>query len=94
MSTTKSAAKISTKLRAQYASVAGQLLSQQPTAPRINGPFPGKAAKAAAEKLNHVYDTRNLNMVVDYKKSFGNFIADPDGNIFLDWSVTNKDLLL
>lgn len=81
----KSAVKFSTKSRVQYTSAVGQLFSGQPSAPVIDGAFPGKAAKAATEKLNHVYDTRNLNMMVDYEKSIGNFIADPDGNLLLDW---------
>ncbi|KFY24885.1 hypothetical protein V493_04967 [Pseudogymnoascus sp. VKM F-4281 (FW-2241)] len=80
----KSAVKFSTKSRVQYASAVRQLFSGQPSAPVINGAFPGNAAKAATEKLNHVYDTRNLNMMVDYEKSIGNFIADPDGNLLLD----------
>jgi 4-aminobutyrate aminotransferase/(S)-3-amino-2-methylpropionate transaminase len=82
---TQNAAKYSTKSPVQYASAVGHLFNEPPSAPTINGPFPGKVAKAAAEKLNHVYDTRNLNMMVDYERSFGNFIADPDGNLLLDW---------
>jgi 4-aminobutyrate aminotransferase/(S)-3-amino-2-methylpropionate transaminase len=29
-------------------------------------------------------DTRSLNMVANYEKSFGNYIHDPDGNVLLD----------
>jgi 4-aminobutyrate aminotransferase/(S)-3-amino-2-methylpropionate transaminase len=31
-----------------------------------------------------VFDTRSLNMLANYEKSYGNYIADPDGNVLLD----------
>jgi 4-aminobutyrate aminotransferase/(S)-3-amino-2-methylpropionate transaminase len=36
------------------------------------------------EDLHKVFDTRSLNMVANYGKSIGNYIADPDGNVLLD----------
>lgn len=46
--------------------------------------FPGPEATRHAKELNEVFETRSLNMVADYTKSAGNYIADPDGNMLLD----------
>jgi len=46
--------------------------------------FPGPNSKAAIEDLDTVFDTRSLNMIADYSKSAGNYIADLDGNVMLD----------
>lgn len=46
--------------------------------------IPGPQSKKAIEELDRVFDTRSLNMLADYRKSFGNYIADPDGNVLLD----------
>lgn len=46
--------------------------------------IPGPKAKAAIEELDQYFDTRSLNMMVDYHKSIGNYIVDPDGNKLLD----------
>lgn len=46
--------------------------------------LPGPKALRQIENLNDVFDTRNLNMLVDYQKSIGNYIADADGNMLLD----------
>lgn len=35
-------------------------------------------------ELHKVFDTRSLNMMTDYKQSYGNYIADLDGNLLLD----------
>lgn len=57
----------------------------EPQGPSIKtDTIPGPQAKEDAARLDKVFDTRSLNMVTDYSKSFGNYIADPDGNIFLD----------
>ena len=34
--------------------------------------------------LDKVFDTRSLNMIANYRDSFGNYIADLDGNVLLD----------
>ncbi len=46
--------------------------------------IPGPKSKEAIAELDKVFDTRSLNMVTDYSKSAGNYIADPDGNVLLD----------
>ncbi|KAF2097385.1 4-aminobutyrate aminotransferas-like protein [Rhizodiscina lignyota] len=52
--------------------------------PTVATAIPGPKSQAAIEQLNKVFDTRSLNMMADYRKSYGNYIADPDGNVLLD----------
>ncbi|PYH86529.1 4-aminobutyrate aminotransferase [Aspergillus uvarum CBS 121591] len=56
----------------------------EPTAPKLATAIPGPNNKAAAQKLDQVFDVRSLNMLADYYKSTGNYIADTDGNLLLD----------
>ncbi|KAI2468550.1 4-aminobutyrate aminotransferase [Annulohypoxylon bovei var. microspora] len=58
--------------------------SGEPEAPVVKTDIPGPASKEYISKLDKVFDTRSLNMLADYTKSIGNYIADPDGNILLD----------
>ncbi|KAK4175016.1 putative 4-aminobutyrate aminotransferase [Triangularia setosa] len=58
--------------------------SWEPEGPSVKTEIPGPKAKAEIAELNEVFDTRSLNMLTDYYKSTGNYIADPDGNILLD----------
>ncbi|KAK0711480.1 4-aminobutyrate aminotransferase [Lasiosphaeris hirsuta] len=58
--------------------------SFEPEGPTVKTDIPGPRAKAAITELDEVFDTRSLNMLVDYEKSSGNYIADPDGNVLLD----------
>ena len=46
--------------------------------------IPGPKAKAAIKHLDRVFDIGSLNMVANYQDSFGNYIADVDGNVLLD----------
>ncbi|KAK4931144.1 4-aminobutyrate transaminase, partial [Elasticomyces elasticus] len=52
--------------------------------PSLKTSLPGPQTKSAMLELHQVFDTRSLNMVADYRKSFGNYIADLDGNVYLD----------
>jgi len=52
--------------------------------------FPGPNSKAAIQDLDMVFDTRSLNMIADYSKSAGNYIADLDGNVLLDGMLTKR----
>lgn len=40
--------------------------------PHVSGPIPGQRAQSLVKKLDRVFDTRSLNMVIDYEKSNGN----------------------
>lgn len=56
----------------------------EPECPSVKTEIPGPKAKAAIAELDEVFDTRSLNMLTDYAKSSGNYIADADGNVLLD----------
>ena len=56
----------------------------EPVGPIVRTAIPGPITKKAIEDLDKVFDTRSLNMMANYQKSFGNYIADPDGNLLLD----------
>ena len=70
----------------QYDEPAGDapFFEQEPAGPAVATAIPGPKSKDAITHLNKVFDTRSLNMLADYKQSFGNYIADLDGNILLD----------
>ncbi|KAI9155667.1 4-aminobutyrate aminotransferase [Paramyrothecium foliicola] len=50
----------------------------------ITSTIPGPQSRRGLEKLDRVFDTRSSNLLVDYEKSFGNYLVDADGNQFLD----------
>ena len=56
----------------------------EPTGPMIRTAIPGPESKKAIAQLDKVFDTRSLNMMANYQNSFGNYIADLDGNVLLD----------
>ncbi|PHH79039.1 hypothetical protein CDD80_5753 [Ophiocordyceps camponoti-rufipedis] len=56
----------------------------EPAAPVLKTALPGPESKRHIEELRSAFETRSLNMMVDYTKSAGNYIADPDGNMLLD----------
>jgi 4-aminobutyrate aminotransferase/(S)-3-amino-2-methylpropionate transaminase len=56
----------------------------EPVAPVLKTSVPGPKAAEAIKELDGVFDTRSINMMVDYTKSAGNYVADPDGNMLLD----------
>lgn len=56
----------------------------EPAAPVMRTQFPGPRGQKLARELDKVFDTRALNVLADYNKSVGNYLADPDGNMFLD----------
>lgn len=69
---------------ASTSAMSPQFYAWEPEAPTVKTEIPGPKSKAAIEELHEVFDTRSLNMLVDYLNSSGNYIADPDGNVLLD----------
>ncbi len=66
-------------------SVAAKYYPNEPTEPVIKtAEIPGPASKAGIESLGKVFDSRPVYFIADYEKSLGNFIADVDGNVYLD----------
>ncbi|RDA83718.1 hypothetical protein CP532_0226 [Ophiocordyceps camponoti-leonardi (nom. inval.)] len=68
------------------ASVASRsFYADEPPAPVLaTTSLPGPESKRHIDDLKSTFETRSLNMMVDYTKSAGNYIADPDGNMLLD----------
>ncbi|QSZ30628.1 hypothetical protein DSL72_000186 [Monilinia vaccinii-corymbosi] len=56
----------------------------EPERPHVKTAIPGPESQKAVAELDTVFDTRSLNMLANYQKSFGNYISDPDGNVLLD----------
>jgi len=56
----------------------------EPAGPIVKTAIPGPESTKAIAELDSVFDTRSLNMLANYQKSLGNYIADPDGNVLLD----------
>lgn len=67
-----------------YSNGESAFFPDEPKGPIVKTDIPGPQSIKEIEKLNKVFDTRSLNMMADYKHSFGNYIADPDGNVLLD----------
>ena len=56
----------------------------EPTGPMIRTEIPGPQSRKAIQHLDKIYETRSLNMMTNYQNSYGNYIADLDGNVLLD----------
>jgi len=80
--------RVSQRVFSRYFSVTTSKMSSfynwEPAGPSVKTEIPGPKAKEAIAKLDKVFDTRSLNMLTDFTKSQGNYIADPDGNVLLD----------
>lgn len=44
----------------------------EPTGPIVQTQIPGPESKKAVERLSKVFDTRSLNMMANYQRSYGN----------------------
>ncbi|GIZ37013.1 hypothetical protein CKM354_000047600 [Cercospora kikuchii] len=60
------------------------LFPDEPTGPIVRTQIPGPKSQEAIAELDQVFDTRSLNMMANYQNSFGNYLADLDGNVLLD----------
>ncbi|GAM83661.1 hypothetical protein ANO11243_016490 [Dothideomycetidae sp. 11243] len=56
----------------------------EPAQPIVKTQIPGPNSQKAIKDLDRVFDTRSLNMITNYDQSYGNYIADLDGNVLLD----------
>ncbi|KAL9138342.1 MAG: hypothetical protein Q9175_000438 [Cornicularia normoerica] len=82
--TTKLAASIATEQVAEQTASEQLFFPNEPFKPHMRTAIPGPESKRAIEDLDKVFDTKNLNMMANYQNSFGNYIADLDGNVLLD----------
>ena len=56
----------------------------EPACPIVQSEIPGPKNRQAIQDLDKVFDTRSLKMMANYQNSYGNYIADLDGNVLLD----------
>ena len=83
-STSKPAASAATALRQDAPSGEELFFPNEPQHPVVATAIPGPRSKQAIQELDTVYDAQNTNMLANYHNSFGNYIADLDGNMLLD----------
>ena len=81
---TKPAANVATAQVQEHTGSEQPLFPDEPSGPTVKTAIPGPESKKAIVDLDKVFDTRSLNMMANYQNSFGNYIADPDGNVLLD----------
>jgi 4-aminobutyrate aminotransferase / (S)-3-amino-2-methylpropionate transaminase len=62
-----------------------RLYAKEPIKPRLVTEIPGPKSTEYLAKLNRHQDTRASHLVMDSRKSFGNYLTDIDGNTFLDF---------
>ena len=48
------------------------LFQGEPAGPTVKGQIPGPKAVKAIERLSKIFDTQNVNMMVNYDESLGN----------------------
>ena len=53
-------------------SVEEPFFPEEPRQPAVQTEIPGAKAREAIARLDKIYDTRSLNMMANYDKSFGN----------------------
>lgn len=75
---------------ASVTQLAAAFIQGEPAGPTIKTKIPGPLSSKHIKELDEVFDTRSLNMLADYTKSKGNYIADPDGNVLLDVYVPSS----
>ena len=82
--TARPAANVAAALKPQASLIEEPFFPAEPHGPTIHTAIPGPESKKAIEHLDRVFDIRSLNMMANYQNSFGNYLADPDGNVLLD----------
>lgn len=82
--TTKPAATVAAAAIPETTTYEHAFIPNEPTRPHVRTAIPGPESKKAIAELDRVFDIRSLNMMANYQNSFGNYIADPDGNVLLD----------
>ena len=82
--TAKPAANVATALKQDTSGGETPYFPHEPKAPRVVTSIPGPKSKAAIDELIQIFDIRSINMMVNYQNSFGNYVADLDGNVLLD----------
>ena len=70
--------------QARNFSVAAKRFPDEPAAPVLKTEFPGPLSKASIAEYGDVSCNKQQQFPIDLEASYGNYIADIDGNKFLD----------
>ena len=65
-------------------SVAARRFPNEPEMPHLVTSFPGPKTAATTEKFGQTSCNKQTHFPIDLQESLGNYIADPDGNKYLD----------
>ncbi|RWS06833.1 GABA transaminase GABA-TTC1-like protein [Dinothrombium tinctorium] len=72
-------------VRIDSRSFSSTLSTQEPPEPRVvTHSVPGPRSVQMIKELNALQQTGAIQLFIDFEKSFGNYICDVDGNVFLD----------
>ena len=82
--TARPAADVAAALKRQAPPNDEPFFPSEPHGPVVHTAIPGPESKTAIKHLDKVFDIRSLNMMANFQNSFGNYLADPDGNVLLD----------
>lgn len=78
------AAAATSQAQSDHSPLDAPFFADEPAGPQVKTAIPGPESKKAIAHLNRIFDLRSLNMMANYQQSYGNYIADPDGNVLLD----------
>jgi 4-aminobutyrate aminotransferase/(S)-3-amino-2-methylpropionate transaminase len=65
-------------------SVAAKRFPNEPTEPLLKTAFPGPLSVASMEEYGAISCNKQQQFPVDLESSLGNYVADADGNMYLD----------
>uniref|UniRef100_A0A7S1KUR6 Uncharacterized protein n=1 Tax=Percolomonas cosmopolitus TaxID=63605 RepID=A0A7S1KUR6_9EUKA len=84
----------STQSRKSTVDALTKYLENEPQHPKlVSNSFPGPKSEEILSKLSGLMDTRHMIASMDVSSSYGNFLADADGNMFLDVNTLTSSLL-
>ena len=81
---TRASAATAQAIHNDNSSLEAPFFADEPYGPQIRTAIPGPNSKKAIAELSQIFETRSLNMMANYQHSYGNYIADLDGNVLLD----------
>lgn len=78
----------------KYVRLLQTLATTEPVGPSVTTALPGPVTKKLKAKMDPIHQAPSVKFFADYEKSFGNYLVDADGNIFLDMFMQISSLPL